>query len=246
MTNLFSGLGSAPVFERGTFMNPGIYDVQIGKCIAKDSENSGFGLIVEFDILTSLYKPQQDPANQGRTWQPQPANTMGTWWQGLTDKKVGNPAIKAFVRAVLGLKSDNPLCWELDQIIPNTRPQLCVIENLMLMATGELNVFAGLLVHLECTMILTQKKKEDFTVYNWTPLNFEAFGMAPPDAAGLISRAKVPFMNQQQWGGAPTQPSWPQPAPQGPPPGTWGPPVQQPPPWPVQFPGQASPGWGRR
>jgi hypothetical protein len=269
--NIFQGLGSAPTFERGQYMNPGIYDVQIGRVIAKNTQQSGLATIAEFDILRSTPRPQQDPKNMGRTWEPTPSGIQGTYFQSMVDRNVANPAIKSMVRAILGLRQGDPLCQELDAMIPGHNPQgLTVIENLMMQAIGEQNVFAGLLVHLECIMILT-KKKEDFTVYNFSPLDFHGLNMAPPDAAGFIARARViapppgygqPPPNYGQppnpaWGppqaspgygqaqphyGQPpgAPPGW-QPAPQGPPPGYGQPPPNYGPP-PAWGPGPAAPG----
>ena len=107
-TGVWGGLGSAPTFERGTFFNPGsIHDVQIGRCLLKQSQSSGLGLIVETDILTS----QASGEINGQThapWIPLPNGTAGTWWQGMTDRNVALPAVKGFVYAILGLEPTDP------------------------------------------------------------------------------------------------------------------------------------------
>jgi len=239
---IFDGLGKAETFEKGNYLNPGYYVVKVERCLLKKSRESGLGLIVELDILQSTFRPQVDPKNQNRTWQNTPVGIPGTWWQSMEADGALN-SVKGFVRSVLGLRlGTHPAeCAELDAPIPGTSTAL--VENMMTLATSDLNLLGGLLVSVECYMIETQKRKQDFTVYNWSPLDFVALGIqsAAPNVRALFDRARTPA---SPWG-APAASSWGSPPPQGPPPGTpagWGPPPTAP-----QFrtgPAAPQPAWG--
>lgn len=263
--SIFDGLGKAETFEKGSYLNPGFYVVKIERCLAKKSRESGVGLIVELEILQSTFRPQVDPKNQNRTWQNTPAGVKGTWWQGMeVDGAMGS--IKVFVRAALGLRTsaDTAMIAELDGYPPGLvdgygKP-VAVIENMMNLAIGSENVFAGFLVNLECFVIETEKRKNDFTIHNWSALDFSSLGFSGPPVRALIDRCRSqhipppnpnapPGISGSGWGqtpaplqgpvpgygpafGPPQAPSWGQP----PAPPAWrsGPPAALPlvpPPW---------------
>jgi hypothetical protein len=241
--SIFNGLGDSPVFERGQYMAPGIYVVQFGRALAKKTNAGDVATIVELDILSSDPRPQEDPKGQGRTWNPTPTGQQGTYYQSMLDGKIALPAIKSMARAFLGLGHDDPRAAELDQVICHN-PRISVIQNLMDLAIGEGNIFSGLICRLECQMIKT-KKGEDFTRYDFSPLNFVAMGRPDmtPDVAGFMARgrtlpAPAPGYGQAPWGqAAPPQGYGP---PQGQPPAqTWGQPPQGPPP------GYGQPPWAQ-
>jgi hypothetical protein len=218
--SIWSGLGNAPIFESGTFFNPGsIHDVQIGRCLLKQSRESGLGFIVETDILTSQATGEIDDKTR-LPFIPLPAGMAGTWWQGMTDKAVALPAIKQFVHAVLSLGPSDPRRQMLEQMVPGSDRWRCnrtgrpmpLIESLMLWAQGEANVLQGIFLHLETKYHRTQKGR-DFTIHTWTPIDYAARGMSPPDVDGILRNA---------WNEPPIQidqgNQWNQP-PQGPPQG---------------------------
>lgn len=256
--SIWGGLGDAPTFERGTWFNPGsIHDVQITRCLSKASQASGVGFIAECDILTSTQSGEINEQTR-QPWIPLPTGTSGTWWQGMTDKNVAQPAIKGFVHAVLGLEANDPRRGALEQKIPGSerwacntsRRPLALIESLMIWATEEPNILQGLFVHLDTRHTKT-RKNTDFTIHNWSPINYAAMGMQPPNVDAILSRAwGEPPVNQAPQGPPPNQaPAWGQPPPpaQGPgygqPPPAWGPPPQGPPPY-QPTPQGPPPAWG--
>ncbi len=261
---IWSGLGNAQTFERGTYFNPGsVHDVMVSRCILKESQKSGLGLIVETDILTSMATGEINGAtNQAFT--PLPSGMSGTWWQGMTDKNVAMPAIKGFVFALFGFESNDPRRGWLENAVPGseawscnrTRRPLALIESLMTWATGETNILEGMIVHLDTRHIKTAKRGTDFTIHNWTPVNFASLGMAPVDVDSVLARcmhepprgmAQLPPVQPQgqpQFAPAPQFQQQPQFAPA--PPAGWAPQgqnVYSPPPGPPQFAPQGPPTW---
>ena len=198
--SIFNGLEGAKTFERGTYMTPGIYDVRIARVICKETQTSGLAVIVEMDILTSKSRPQDDPKHEGRVWNPTPAGIQGTWFQSMTDKSVALPAIKGFLHAALGLRPNDSRVERLDQPIAGseswptnpTRRPVPLVSNLMEHAI-EKNLLAGCCVHLECSIILTQKKKEDFTLYRFTPADYALLGMSSPNLDMILPKAMMPI-----------------------------------------------------
>lgn len=255
--SIFEGLNNAPTFERGQYMNPGIYDVRINRVLAKNTQSSGLATIVEMEIVNSTSRPQDDPKGLGRTWNPTPVGVHGTWFQGMTNKNVALPAIKSFVYAVLGLRSNDSRVEVLESMIPGSehwptntsRRPISYITNLMDHAIGEGNILAGLCVHLECSMIATQSKREDFTLYNFTPADFASLRLAPPNLEALLTKVGVPAGASYA---PPTAMGWSSPGGAGAPPARGAsavsaPPAQLPPPgpgWgPALAPTAAAPGW---
>ena len=283
MSSIFDGLGEAPIFGRGNYMNPGSYDVQIQRVFPLDTRASGLATIAELDIKSATYRPQEDPQGKGRTWQPTPANTQGTWFQSMQDKNVALPALKQFLIACLGLRDGDPRLEQWLGYIPGSeqwpgnrtgRP-IAILTNLAEWVTSDQNIFRGMFVHLDCTMIKT-RRGEDFTRYDFHPLDFASLGLQPPNLDAILAQAMTPApkvipTQAQNWGpgsagGGPPQNFQgygqpPQAPPQGPGWGpssaSWGQPAPQnqpqngpPPGWagsqPPQNWGQANPqGWGQ-
>lgn len=216
--SIFSGIEKARVFDRGTYFNPGTYDVRVARVLQKETETSGLALITELDVLTSKARPQEDPKGEGRTWIPTPAGIQATWFQGLTDKRVAFPAIKNFLDALLRLRPGDPRAEQLEQLIPGsekwpanpTRRPIALISNLMEHATGGANLLAGLCVHLECSMILTRRKKEDFTLHRFSPADYAALGLPTPDFDAILRKAMMPVGSavQPSSTGPLTPPPW--------------------------------------
>ncbi len=277
--SVWGGLGNAPTFEKGTFFSPGgSHDVQIGRCLLKQSQQSGLGFIVESDILTTRATGEINHATN-QPWVPLPAGVAGTWWQGMTDKNVALPAIKQFVFAILGLENNDPRRGLLEQLVPGSErwqlvdergrvyiagQPLALIEALMLWATSEANLFQGLIVHVD-TKFTKTRKGGDFTIHNWTPINFAAMGLHPPNVDAILGQARnqppLPVPTQQGFQQGPPgfgqPPAWgaPQGHPQqgfqqgfqqGPPPG-FGQPQQAPAPLPSNWPAHVPvpPGFGQ-
>jgi hypothetical protein len=226
--SIFIGLGTAPTFEKGTFFNAGsAHDVMVRKTILKESQQSGLGFIAETDILTSAATGEVHPDTRV-PFVPLPAGIDGTWWQSMTDTKIALPAIKVFIMAVLGLDTNDPRRGMLEQLIPGSeawqiqdekgrifvsgRP-LALIESVSLWATSEANVLSGLYVHLD-TKYTKTRKGGDFTIHNWSPLNFAAFGVQPPNLDQILGQCRnpPPIASRQAppaWGQPPAGPTAP-------------------------------------
>ena len=147
---LWSGLKDAQTFDRGTYLNPGDYTLKIVNCLTKQTQKSGEGFIVEFEVLEST----------------NPLHAVGskcTWFQGLKNVQVSLGAIKEFLAAVYGYPLNRPEYKARFEAEMN--PQL---EAIAAAASDGRNILAGQIVKVNTTMVTTQQNKP-FTRHTWTP-----------------------------------------------------------------------------
>jgi hypothetical protein len=155
---LFDGIGNAETFERGKFFPPGFRGVVVvERTIAKESVKSGVGFIVECRVVDVTRAGEE-----GHEKSPVVVGEKRTWWQGMTDKTVAFPALKAWAAAMAGYTLD-----QTDEIENDVAPEL---ERMMTEATNNPadNDLVGVSVNLE-TWNKKTKKGTDFTVHDWTP-----------------------------------------------------------------------------
>ena len=157
---MFDGVGDADMFERGRFMPPGFRGVlEIKKTIAKESVKSGTGFIVEMEVIEV-----HAPGEEGHEHSPVIEGEKRTWWQGMKDKTVAFPSLKAWAGAVAGYRSDQRA--EIDEALGGN-----TLGDMLNEATASPaeNDFVGAYVELTTHEIITQKNKSKFTVHNWAP-----------------------------------------------------------------------------
>jgi len=149
---LWDGLNDAEVFETGIYFSnkEGIYDVEIVRCVEKDTQRSGLAFIVETEVLTSTQP--EDPAGSRRTW-----------FQSMKNKKIGQGAVAGFLLALFGLENNSSRKTDFFPFLQRLMPRV----------TGPENVLSGFVIHLETNLIKTREKGEDFTRHNWSPFDFE-------------------------------------------------------------------------
>lgn len=225
MPNLWAGLNVAPTFEGGTYLGPGVFDVQVDRCLLKQTQKSGIGFIAELTVLES-----SNPDH--------PVGVQRGWFQKMNTAP-SLPAVKAFLLAVLGIDTDDAAK------VADVSGKL---ETLMPRIAGAENILAGWRVHVQCTMIKTGKGG-DFTRHDWEPYNYaqrqlqapdlaaflNAYGAAPqgyaPQGYGAPPPQAPPYgapPPAQGWGAPPPMPpnTWGNPAPGAPPAGqVWTPPA---------------------
>lgn len=143
----FAGLQSAQVFEKGVFLETGVYSLQIDKVILKDTRKSGSALIAEAIILES-----NNPKY--------PVGSKASWFQSLRDKDVAFGAIKQFIYSVLGKE----LPRDKEEITTKIDPN---IEALIVRAVEE-NCLRGAKVRVQVTNKKTQKGL-DFSAHLFYP-----------------------------------------------------------------------------
>lgn len=156
---LFDGAGDAPLFDRGRFLPSGFKGVlEVKRTIAKESVKSGVGFICEFEVI-SVERPG-DPENE---LSPVREGEKRSWWQGMTDKTVAFPSLKAWAGAVAGYAPHEKEAIE--EAIGGA-----TLGDMLNEATEHPaeNDFVGAWVGCETHMIQT-KKGNDFTVHNWFP-----------------------------------------------------------------------------
>lgn len=153
MTDLLTGIGDAPVFEKGKFHEPGKYRSVIRKTLIGPTQKSGVCLIVELEVVRC-----SNPAH--------PPGDRTTWIQKMTDRNVALPAMKEFFMAALGLvPSDKD---DQEKIRPHleTLARKCQTEPT---ATD----FCGREIDYEVVVVMT-KKGTPFNRHKWMPGPSEA------------------------------------------------------------------------
>lgn len=153
----WSGLKDAQTFDRGTYFKPGAFTLKVLNCLTKQTQKSGEGFIVEFEVMET-----SDPVNHA-------VGSKGSWFQSLKNQQVAFGAVKEFLAAVYGydLRGPGKALFEA-QMVPQ-------IEAYAAAASDGRNNLAGRLVRLQTEQVMTLKNTP-FTRHTWSP--------APRAAAG--------------------------------------------------------------
>jgi len=190
--SVWANIATAEVFERGSYFQPGAYDVRVVRCLLKDTRKSGLGFIVELEILNS-----NNPSHQ--------IGSKATFFQGMKNQMTAMSSVKEFMIAL----------WGLDPRDPRVKTELePVLAQIMDQATGPENVLQGRCLHLDTHMIKTKERQMDFTVHKWapytgpTPAAMTAAMMAEPvQQQAHAPQAPMPQMPPRMPGFAPGQPT---------------------------------------
>lgn len=143
---LFDGLQNAQVFERGQYLTPGEYTLEIQKTIAKRSQNSGDVFIVEFTILESN-NPEK------------PVGSRASWVQSFKNVTIALSSIKEFLLAALGVDtSDKAKLREVE-------PRIEDIMNTCVASPGD-NPLTGERIKVSVVNVTT-KKGGPFSRHDW-------------------------------------------------------------------------------
>ncbi len=147
---LWSGLKDAQTFDRGTYLKPGAYTLKIVNCLTKQTQKSGEGFIVEFEVLESSCPDH-------------PVGSKASWFQSLKNVQVAFGAIKEFLAAVYGYPLNTaPGKAKFEaEMSPN-------IEAYAAAASDGRNHLAGQIVKVQTEQVKTQKQT-DFTRHTWIP-----------------------------------------------------------------------------
>jgi hypothetical protein len=146
--NPLAGVGSAQLFERGKFLHPGRYTLEVVKTILKHTRKSGDAFIVEFEVLETTDDEKH------------PVGTKATWFQKLSDTDIAFPAIKDFMRNLMGIDlNDKAAMLEFSQ----------GVDGLLGKSINEPETLKGNRIKVECYMTRTKGKGLDFTVHQWSP-----------------------------------------------------------------------------
>lgn len=161
--NLFRGLREAKVFERGSFLKEGLYEVRVKRAIYKKTRAKGDAFILEFGVEKSNYEEKKKSAIAafGTTpyslaelekLLPNQPGTTASWFQSMQDPEIGFGALKDFAASILGQKPDDPEFVD-------------AVEGFMNSVVSD-GVINGMLIPVETYMKKT-KKEGDFTVHKW-------------------------------------------------------------------------------
>lgn len=152
---ILDGLTNANMFDRGVFLDPGVFTLKWIKALFKRTRKSGTCFIVEFEVVAS-----SSPKH--------PVGSKATWCQKMQDLDVALGSLKSFLYAVLGFE------WPRDKeyLIANVDRNLKQIlasaitenEGQKLRDAGDLD---GKLVDVQVIMKKTGKGG-DFSQHNWS------------------------------------------------------------------------------
>ena len=161
--NIFAGVRNAKTSERGAFLKPGQYKVQINRVVNKRTRKNYDAFIVEFNILESQYAKKKaeavaalgdrayDPATLELTL-PSQAGASASWFQSLADIDIGFGSLKSFAAGLLGCRSEDQEFLE-------------AVERFLSEAVNS-NGLGGAIVPLEVIEIQT-KKGGTFSLHKW-------------------------------------------------------------------------------
>ncbi len=152
----FGGIGEAEIFDRGNYLKPGAYALQVKKLLLKQTRKSGPAFIAEFVILHS----HGDDANA--------VGSKATWFQKMQDKDVALPAIKEFMLSLLGVdKNDKEQMAEFNEGLQELLEEATEYEGPDEDEDGKpLRPFYNDTIRADCYMKKTQKNA-DFTAHDW-------------------------------------------------------------------------------
>ena len=153
---VFDGLRNAEVFERGAFLNVGVYELTINKCLVKATRKSGDAFIVEFTVD----KAEGQGAN--------PVGSKASWFQKLADKNIAFGAIKEFLYAAMGFD----YAKDKEQILKEIDPKIeTLIQDALEQskdAPNGKNALKGEKIRCQVNMKKTQKNL-GFSMHTWSP-----------------------------------------------------------------------------
>lgn len=148
----WSQIGTAPIFERGNYFNPGRYKLRLLRCLSKQTQKSGMAFIAEFEVLES-----DNPAH--------PIGSKGTYFVKMANQQQAFSNVLEMMAAILGFDISNP--EHINQINAQLRPQLAGLMTAL--ETQGTAVLGGReVVSVECRIILT-KSNTEFTLHVWAP-----------------------------------------------------------------------------
>lgn len=150
----FAGLAQAKTSERSAYLNPGLYKVQVKKCIWKTTRGKGDAFIMEFTVLESNFDPAVHvlPNGQKVAGAPNETGTTAAWYQSCQDRDIGFGALKLFAANITNSDPEDPKF-------------VAQVEGLMgSFLAGALD---GVTLNVEVTTILTKQKK-DFSLHKWS------------------------------------------------------------------------------
>jgi hypothetical protein len=171
-TGLFKGMRDAKVFGKGTYLNPGRYQVRVKRALYNETREQGDSYILEF-VVEQSSRPTSIPDRmlnetaleyEDRIKKlPNEVGSTVSWFQGGKDKNVQWGTLKDFAASILGCKVDDPNFVSKVEDFMESTVEVTDKE------TGKVsgNCLAGKLIPVEVVNIITKKNKKDFGRHNW-------------------------------------------------------------------------------
>lgn len=155
--SMFKGIGETKVTAGGAYFEPGLYLVEVTGVKMHTSDTTEQDLwIVETKVLESS-NPKIEVGSERS--------------QVVTPGKMFLPNVKAFVAAASGV---DPMDPEVNEKVEAYWSELCssptTFEEIPELIVSEQQPLVGVQLGLECVMIKTKAKKQDFTKHKWHPI----------------------------------------------------------------------------
>ncbi len=168
---LWAGIENANVYENGVYLTPGIYDLEVVRCISKKTREKGDAFIVEFEVLSTSTSDH-------------PVGSKRTWYQKMVDISVGHGAVAGFLMG----------CFDLDNNAARKVDFFPYLGSFMPRVDGPENILSGIMVRARCTQITTVKKGQPFTKHDWEGFDYPGMGLTAPVWDEYRDRAGSPMM----------------------------------------------------
>lgn len=146
----FEGLDKREASQQGNYFSPGEYDVEIKRCMMRDTARSGRVFLVETTITKSSDEKET------------PIGSSRTWIQGQKNREIGQRAALSFLIAAMGFDVKDPKDAEGVKKVQAASPAL------MTKACRE-NSLAGTKVHVSVTKKKNQAGTGEYSLHVWSP-----------------------------------------------------------------------------
>ncbi len=146
---LFSGIESANITERGNPLGVGLYTLEVTKCINKHTFKQGDAFIVEFKVLSS-------------TNEEHAVGTKASWYRSMQYRNSAHGEIKAFTLALLG---KDPQA-DAEEIQRDINPHIAKT----LIAAVDQNAFKGQKVAAEVAMGAPNDEGKSYPQWRFSPI----------------------------------------------------------------------------
>ena len=150
----FSGLKNAKPSDKGIYLSPGEYDVEILKVQIIKTRGKGDAFVADFKVTAASEKLAEGQAAN------HPVGSTRNYYQGLADTDIAWPELKRFTYAVLGASTAEDKA----KVDENIEKVFDAIDK------GNTTVFTGKKAHASVVHRTTKLNKREIDALNWQVL----------------------------------------------------------------------------
>jgi hypothetical protein len=171
----FGGTKTAKINEKGEYLQPGDYELEIKRCILLTARDKSEYYIVDFDVVTAAKNGQRkkikkvvdgrEVETDGEEYVPSPVGAKRNWMQAMgTDMTDSN--LKGFIVAALGVDASDTVSVK---AIEDDLPEALAASLDDPTDKECTNMLKGKRIKCSVKIIQTKAKKEDFSLHTWGP-----------------------------------------------------------------------------